>query len=759
MDEINPTTTSDTTTPNLATSDEQQATAPQPAIADSTSRPSPVASRSEAPPAEAGTVQNPSNTDTSKSQGTIMSIRGQIVEIACLDQQPKLQELMTSPEIPNLRMEVIRFAPTGNVVCVAMGNLNGVRRGIKVVGTGQTIEVPVGDNTKGRIMNLFGDPVDGGGEIDRGRTVSIYKNAPDYTQIKTSLELLETGIKVIDFFTPFVKGGKTGFVGGAGVGKTFLITELMHNISKFHSGVSVFGGIGERIREGHELFESLGESGVLKDVALVFGQMNENPAIRSRVGLSAVTLAEYFRDEQKKDVLLFIDNVFRLIQAGNEISTMTNTIPSEGGYQAELVSQMAAFQERIVSTVDGSVTSVQAIYVPSDDVTDPGVQVILPYMNSMVILSRSVAERGIYPAVDVFESTSSVLTPEVVGDKHYNAVLSAQLLLNKYTELSHMVAIIGEAELSAEQKLDYGRAKKLINYMSQPFFVAEAQTGRPGYYVEREQAVDDVLAIIAGEYDERTEDEFMNIGDLSTIDTAHTAKPAGHDTPSETPPSPSQPTTNLATSDEPQATAPQPAPNTSPAIADSTSHQSPVASRSEAAPAEAPPTDPSPAAYQVTVADGTPDTNQAQTTLLDAAVATKISMSTTAQSGPDLTSTPAPTPSPATSDEPQAVGAQATAPQAAPNTSSAISDPPSRQSPVASPPPEAASQAKPRSILRSAPAPQPVPVSQADLDDVSGSALDALAAAQATTDKRQATSKNEAPSPVANPIDATKENK
>jgi F-type H+/Na+-transporting ATPase subunit beta len=339
-------------------------------------------------------------------------------------------------------------------------------------------------------------------------------------KIKTSLDLLETGIKVMDFFTPFVKGGKIGFVGGAGVGKTFLITELMHNISKFHSGVSVFAGIGERIREGHELFESLEESGVLKDVALVFGQMNENPAIRSRVGLSGVTVAEFFRDEQKKDVLLFVDNVFRLIQAGNEISTMTNTIPSEGGYQAEMMSQMAAFQERIVSTVDGSVTSVQAIYVPSDDVTDPGVQVILPYMQSMVILSRAVAERGIFPSMDVFESTSSILTPDVVGKEHYDTVLSAQQLLNKYTELSHMVAIIGEAELSAEQRQQYNRAKKLINYMSQPFFVAEAQTGRPGYYVEREQTVKDVQAIIRGDVDDRTEAEFMNIGAISTIDDA-----------------------------------------------------------------------------------------------------------------------------------------------------------------------------------------------------------------------------------------------
>ena len=458
--------------------------------------------------------------DKPLAHGTIMSIRGQIVEISCPDQQPELLELMVSPDIESLRMEVIRFAPSGYVVCVAMGSLEGVRRGTRVVGTGKTIEIPVGDNVKGRIMNLFGDPVDGGGEIDRGRTNTIYGDAPDYVKVKTSLELLETGIKVLDFFTPFVKGGKIGFVGGAGVGKTFLITELMHNISKFHSGVSVFAGIGERIREGHELFESLEESGVLKDVALVFGQMNENPAIRSRVGLSGVTVAEFFRDEQKKDVLLFVDNVYRLIQAGNEISTMTNTIPSEGGYQAEMMSQMAAFQERIVSTVDGSVTSVQAIYVPSDDVTDPGVQAILPYMQSMVILSRGVAERGIYPAMDVFESTSSVLTPEVVGQDHYDTVLAAQVLLNKYTELSHMLAIIGEAELSAEQRQQYNRAKKLINYMSQPFFVAEAQTGKQGYYVEREQTVKDVQTILNGDFDDRPESDFLNIGDLSTIDDA-----------------------------------------------------------------------------------------------------------------------------------------------------------------------------------------------------------------------------------------------
>ncbi len=452
-----------------------------------------------------------------RAEGVIMSIKGQIVEVQCLDVQPQLQELLVSPELEHLKLEVIRFAPSGNVVCVAMTLLTGVKRGTKVVGTGSTIEVPVGDNVKGRVMNLFGDPVDGLGTINRGRTAPIYQPPPDYTKIKTTLELLETGIKVLDFFTPFVKGGKIGFVGGAGVGKTFLITELIHNISKFQSGVSVFGGIGERIREGHELFESLGESGVLQDVALVFGQMNENPAIRSRVGLSAVTVAEFFRDQQKKDVLLFVDNVFRLVQAGNEISTMTNTIPSEGGYQAELVSQMGAFQERIVSTVDGSVTSVQAIYVPSDDVTDPGVQVILPYMQSMVILSRAVAEQGIYPAVDVFSSTSSIMTPEVVGKEHYEAVLATQLLLNKYTELSHMVAIIGESELSADQRTDYNRAKKVINYMSQPFFVAEAQTGVKGHYVARMQTVKDVLSIMNGDFDDVPEADFRNIGDLQTL--------------------------------------------------------------------------------------------------------------------------------------------------------------------------------------------------------------------------------------------------
>jgi F-type H+-transporting ATPase subunit beta len=463
---------------------------------------------------------------TRRAEGVILSIKGQIVEVQCLDIQPHLQELLISPELDNLKLEVIRFAATGNVVCVAMTVLTGVRRGTKVVGTGSTIEVPVGDNVKGRVMNLFGEPVDGLGTINRGRTAPIYQAPPDYTKIKTTLELLETGIKVLDFFTPFVKGGKIGFVGGAGVGKTFLITELIHNISKFQSGVSVFGGIGERIREGHELFESLQESGVLKDVALVFGQMNENPAIRSRVGLSAVTVAEFFRDQQKKDVLLFVDNVFRLVQAGNEISTMTNTIPSEGGYQAELVSQMGAFQERIVSTVDGSVTSVQAIYVPSDDVTDPGVQVILPYMQSMVILSRAVAEQGIYPAVDVFNSTSSIMTADVVGEEHYNAVLATQLLLNKYTELSHMVAIIGESELSADQRTEYNRAKKLINYMSQPFFVAESQTGVKGHYVARQTTVKDVLAIMNGDFDEVPEADFRNIGDLATL--------GGKESPAET---------------------------------------------------------------------------------------------------------------------------------------------------------------------------------------------------------------------------------
>lgn len=448
--------------------------------------------------------------------GRVKSLRGDVVEVEFIDTKPFRHELLVASENPQIKMEVYSIGLENRAVCLCFQGVEKLYRGAEIVRTGESIKIPVGDETLGRLLNVFGDPQDSLGELVTKETQSVYRDPPSYHEVKSSKEILETGIKVIDFFTPFRKGGKIGLFGGAGVGKTVLLTELMHNVTNFHKGISVFGGVGERIREGHELYELISKRDILKSVALVYGQMNENAAIRFRVGFSALTLAEEFRDNGK-DVLFFIDNFYRFIQAGNEISSLLNTIPSEDGYQATLASDVGSFQERLVSTKQGSITSVQAIYVPADDLTDSGVQAALPYYDSVIILSRNIAEEGKRPAVDVLNSRSSLIEPSFIGYDHYEAVLEAQKLIEKYNHLEKIVSIVGESELTSMDQNTYHRAKKLLNYMTQNLFVTSNQVGVEGAYVPRDKTIADVKSIISGKLDQVPEDRFLFIKDLGGL--------------------------------------------------------------------------------------------------------------------------------------------------------------------------------------------------------------------------------------------------
>lgn len=450
-------------------------------------------------------------------EGTIVSVRGQVVEVQFHGAQPSIHDLLTLKDDPLTRLEVFSFTLADTTLCIALSKIGNLFRGAQVVDTGSSITIPATDKVLGRIVDIFGQPQDGGGPIEAQEYWSIYSPPPSYESVSVSRELLETGIRVIDFFTPFIRGGKIGFFGGAGVGKTVLLTELMHNVTKYHSGVSVFAGIGERIREGHELYESLKETSVLPSTALVFGQMNEVAPVRYRVGFAALRFAEYFRDYQKRDVLFFIDNTFRFVQAGNELATLMNTLPSEDGYQPTLTSEMGEFQERIVSANTGSITAIEAIYVPSDDITDQGVQAIYPYLDSVVVLSRQVADRGFRPAIDLLSSTSSVLNESLVGKDHVEAAAEALRMLKQYVKLERIVSIVGESELSVIDRATYQRVEKLMRYMTQYFFVAEGQTGKPGVYVKRETTVRDVKAILTGQVDEIPQEKFWYIESLDSI--------------------------------------------------------------------------------------------------------------------------------------------------------------------------------------------------------------------------------------------------
>ena len=428
--------------------------------------------------------------------GQITAIRGLVCEVEVVGTRPEPKELLVLADHPEILLEVATYPNPYTARCINLAGSAEVRRGAAVMPAGGTISVPEGPEVLGRILDAFGQPIDGKGPIEAKSRRSIYQTALNTDGIGGKPELLETGIKVIDFFAPFVKGRKIGIIGGAGVGKTVLTMELIHNIAKDDRRLAMFAGIGERIREGHELVETLKERGILEKTVMLMGQMHETPAMRSLVGISAATIAEYFRDEEKRDVLVFVDNIYRFVQASNELATMLGTMPSEGGYQATLFSDLRRLQDRLTSNQNGSITSVQAIYIPADDLSDPAVQEIAQQLDSTVVLSRSVAESGIRPAVDLVRTVSSLLSPEIVGDRHYVLATQVQAIMQKYESLKNIIAIIGQSELSPSERRDYERAKKIIQFFSQEFFVTESLTGRQGEYFSREDTLRGIEEIL-----------------------------------------------------------------------------------------------------------------------------------------------------------------------------------------------------------------------------------------------------------------------
>ncbi|HBF11917.1 MAG TPA: F0F1 ATP synthase subunit beta [Deltaproteobacteria bacterium] len=425
---------------------------------------------------------------------------------------------LTNPSISNqednLVLEVAQHLGENTVRCIAMDSSEGLVRGQPVKNTGKPIQMPVGREVLGRILNVVGEPVDEGGPIKTKKTLPIHREAPKFVDQDVKVQMFETGIKVVDLLAPYSRGGKIGLFGGAGVGKTVLIMELINNVAQQHGGYSVFAGVGERTREGNDLWHEMKDSGVLAKAALVYGQMNEPPGARARVALSALTVSEYFRDEEGQDVLLFIDNIFRFTQAGSEVSALLGRIPSAVGYQPTLATEMGNLQERITTTTKGSITSVQAIYVPADDLTDPAPATAFAHLDATTVLSRQIAELGIYPAVDPLDSTSRILDPQVVGEEHYKVARQVQQTLQKYKDLQDIIAILGMDELSEEDKLVVSRARKIQKFLSQPFFVAETFTGRSGEYVSRAETVQNFKAIIDGKYDDTPEDFFYMKGAL-----------------------------------------------------------------------------------------------------------------------------------------------------------------------------------------------------------------------------------------------------
>ncbi|MFQ6077585.1 MAG: F0F1 ATP synthase subunit beta [Thermodesulfobacteriota bacterium] len=417
----------------------------------------------------------------------------------------------------DLTIEVAQHLGDNIVRCIAMAPTDGLVRGMDAVDTEGSITFPVGPETLGRVFNLMGEPIDERGPVNVGRRYPIHRPPPTFEDQETSTEIFETGLKVIDLLAPYAKGGKVGLFGGAGVGKTVLIMELIRNVATEHGGVSVFGGVGERTREGNDLWLEMNRSGVIEKTALVFGQMNEPPGARLRVGLSALTQAEYFRDEKGQDVLLFIDNIFRFVQAGSEVSALLGRMPSAVGYQPTLSNEMGELQERITSTKRGSITSVQAIYVPADDLTDPAPATTFSHLDATTVLSRQLAELGIYPAVDPLDSTSRILDPRIVGEEHYSVARRVQQILQKYKELQDIIAILGMEELSEEDKLTVARARKIQRFLSQPFFVAEEFTGAKGVYVSRRDTMRGFKGIIEGTYDDLPESAFYMVGTIEDV--------------------------------------------------------------------------------------------------------------------------------------------------------------------------------------------------------------------------------------------------
>ncbi len=459
-------------------------------------------------------------TITAEKEGLITQVIGPVIDVEF--RSGVLPEINDSIEIivddnNKIVAEVQQHLGENRVRSVAMSSTDGIKRGMKVINTGEPIKIPVGKNILGRILNVLGQPVDNEGPIEADTYLPIHRESPSLVDQNTDIEILETGIKAIDLLQPYQKGGKVGLFGGAGVGKTVLIMELIHNIASEHSGVSVFGGVGERTREGNDLWNEMKESGVIDKVALIYGQMNEPPGARMRVGLSALTAAEYFRDYSKQDVLLFIDNIFRFVQAGSEVSALLGRMPSAVGYQPTLANEMGELQERITSTKDGSITSVQAIYVPADDLTDPAPATTFSHLDASTVLSRQIASLGIYPAVDPLASNSKVLDPNIIGEEHYNVARKVLEILQKYQELQDIIAILGMDELSEEDKETVNRARKIQKFLSQPFNVAEQFSGIPGKYVKLEDTIAGFKGIIEGQYDNIPEQAFYMAGTIEDV--------------------------------------------------------------------------------------------------------------------------------------------------------------------------------------------------------------------------------------------------
>jgi F-type H+-transporting ATPase subunit beta len=455
------------------------------------------------------------------TEGSIVQIIGPVVDIDF--PSGKLPSILNAVKIPRVNVEGLQedlivetqmHLGEDRIRAVSMDSTDGLVRGMKAFDTGGPITVPVGPKVLGRLINVIGQPIDALGPVEAKAYYPIHRPAPRFEDLSTQREMFETGIKVIDLLEPYSKGGKTGLFGGAGVGKTVIITELIHNIATHHGGYSVFGGVGERTREGNDLWIEMKNSGVLDKTALIFGQMNEPPGARQRVGLTALTTAEYFRDEEGKDVLLFIDNIFRFVQAGSEVSALLGRMPSAVGYQPTLGTEMGELQERIVSTKKGSITSVQAIYVPADDLTDPAPATTFSHLDATTVLSRQIVDKGIYPAVDPLDSTSRILDPNVVGDEHYNVAKRVKEVLQTYKDLQDIISILGMDELSDHDKITVSRARKIEKFLSQPFFTAEAFTGRSGRYVKLEETIRGFKGIVDGEYDDLPEGAFLMVGTI-----------------------------------------------------------------------------------------------------------------------------------------------------------------------------------------------------------------------------------------------------
>tara|TARA_B100000674_G_scaffold494715_1_gene519960 strand:+ start:1750 stop:3159 length:1410 start_codon:yes stop_codon:yes gene_type:complete len=455
------------------------------------------------------------------STGTVVAVIGPVVDVKF--SEGDLPDIYTSLELKNpstdekLVCEVAQHLGDGVVRSVAMSSTEGLRRGVDVLNTGEPIAVPVGSNVLGRILNVLGEPIDNKPAVESEKKYPIHRPVPAYENLSTQKEVLETGIKVVDLLAPYMKGGKIGLFGGAGVGKTVIIMELINNIATQHGGYSVFSGVGERSREGNDLYLEMTESGVINKAALIYGQMNEPPGARLRVGLTGLTVAEYFRDEEGQDVLLFVDNIFRFTQAGSEVSALLGRMPSAVGYQPNLATEMGLMQERITSTNKGSITSVQAVYVPADDYTDPAPATTFTHLDATTNLSRAISEKGIYPAVDPLASTSRVLDPQVVGDEHYEVARGVQQILQRYKELQDVIAILGMDELSEEDKGIVSRARRLEKFLSQPFHVAEQFTGIPGSYVKLADTIRSFKEVLSGKYDELPEEAFYLVGDIDAV--------------------------------------------------------------------------------------------------------------------------------------------------------------------------------------------------------------------------------------------------